>query len=216
MGRTKGSSSTPTRAYSPKTARQKEAITKRRGELAELAFLYKAASQGFGVAKPYGDSERYDFILDCPKEDCPREDCPKNDSSKDDSPNDDAPQNDSLKLYFPEIAAPELARPENDSPRSSSNKLWRVQVKSTTTLLCGLYRINAHRRTVGRAISYQPSEVDFLAGYVIPEDAWFIFPIHDILDRTSLLLSPRNWPRPNRTDRYREAWHLFRPPERAP
>jgi hypothetical protein len=34
------------------------------GELAELAFVHKAASLGFGVAKPYGDSERYDFVLD--------------------------------------------------------------------------------------------------------------------------------------------------------
>ena len=31
---------------------------KRRGELSELAFFYKAASLGFGVAKPWGDSER--------------------------------------------------------------------------------------------------------------------------------------------------------------
>ena len=37
---------------------------KRRGEVAEAAFLAKAASLGFGVAKPWGDSERYDFILD--------------------------------------------------------------------------------------------------------------------------------------------------------
>jgi PD-(D/E)XK endonuclease len=37
---------------------------KQKGELAELVFLQKAASLGFGVAKPYGDSERYDFILD--------------------------------------------------------------------------------------------------------------------------------------------------------
>jgi hypothetical protein len=38
--------------------------SKRRGELAELSFMYKAASLGFGVAKPYGDSCRDDFILD--------------------------------------------------------------------------------------------------------------------------------------------------------
>ena len=38
--------------------------TKEKGELAELAFLHKAASLGFGVAQPHGDSERYDFILD--------------------------------------------------------------------------------------------------------------------------------------------------------
>jgi hypothetical protein len=37
---------------------------KQSGELAEIAFLHKAADLGFGVAKPYGDSESYDFILD--------------------------------------------------------------------------------------------------------------------------------------------------------
>jgi PD-(D/E)XK endonuclease len=36
---------------------------KQRGELAELAFMFKAINMGFGVAKPWGDSERYDFIL---------------------------------------------------------------------------------------------------------------------------------------------------------
>ena len=38
--------------------------TKRTGELSEAAFLHKAVAEGFGVAKPWGDSERYDFILD--------------------------------------------------------------------------------------------------------------------------------------------------------
>jgi hypothetical protein len=37
--------------------------SKRQGELAELAFAHKAASLGFGVAKPYGESERFDFIV---------------------------------------------------------------------------------------------------------------------------------------------------------
>ena len=59
------SSSPPRRspASGQKTARQRELNTKRRGELSELAFVHKAASLGFGVAKPYGDSERFDFIL---------------------------------------------------------------------------------------------------------------------------------------------------------
>jgi hypothetical protein len=34
------------------------------GELVEVAFLHKAVSLGFAAAKPYGDSESYDFILD--------------------------------------------------------------------------------------------------------------------------------------------------------
>ena len=36
---------------------------KRQGELAELAFMFKAASVGLGVAKPYGEIERFDFIV---------------------------------------------------------------------------------------------------------------------------------------------------------
>jgi len=39
--------------------------TKRRGEVAEAAFLLKAASLGFTVAKPWGESDRYDFLVDC-------------------------------------------------------------------------------------------------------------------------------------------------------
>ena len=37
---------------------------KRAGELAEAAFLLKAQSLGFRVLRPWGDSERYDFVLD--------------------------------------------------------------------------------------------------------------------------------------------------------
>jgi len=40
---------------------------KRRGEVAESVFLAKAISLGLGVAKPWGDSERYDFIVDSGK-----------------------------------------------------------------------------------------------------------------------------------------------------
>lgn len=36
---------------------------KKRGELSELAFVHKAESLGFGVSKPYGESNRYDFIV---------------------------------------------------------------------------------------------------------------------------------------------------------
>jgi hypothetical protein len=38
--------------------------TKRIGELSEAAFLLKAQSLGLYVSRPWGDSERYDFILD--------------------------------------------------------------------------------------------------------------------------------------------------------
>lgn len=52
----------PTRRPSPKSSPRKN--TKLTGERSEAAFLNRAASLGFGVAKPWGDSLRYDFILD--------------------------------------------------------------------------------------------------------------------------------------------------------
>ncbi len=38
--------------------------SKRTGELSEAAFLHKAVRLGFKVTKPWGDSERYDFVVD--------------------------------------------------------------------------------------------------------------------------------------------------------
>ena len=48
----------------PKPLPRRHPNTKRTGELAEAAFVVKAAGLGFAVSKPWGDSERYDFILD--------------------------------------------------------------------------------------------------------------------------------------------------------
>ncbi len=42
---------------------RRRALPKRMGELSEAAFLHKASTLGFGVAKPWGESERYDFIV---------------------------------------------------------------------------------------------------------------------------------------------------------
>jgi hypothetical protein len=148
-------------ASGPKTARQQELNTKRRGELSELAFAYKAASEGFGVAKPYGDSERFDFIL--------------------------------ISRGWPE-----------------GEKLWRVQVKCTASLINGLYHISPARHSCGSVIPYQPTEVDFVIAHIIPDDSYFIFPIRET--PTCLALHPkcdrRGIHEPNR-----EAWDLMRPPK---
>ena len=52
------------RAGRDRKGKSSKGTLKQQGELAEMAFTYKAAGLGFGVAKPYGDSESYDFILD--------------------------------------------------------------------------------------------------------------------------------------------------------
>jgi PD-(D/E)XK endonuclease len=48
----------------PEVGQSKNPDGKRQGHIAELAFMHKAAELGFGVTKPYGEVEPYDFILD--------------------------------------------------------------------------------------------------------------------------------------------------------
>ena len=57
----KSKSPKPIRKPRPPAPRKNTKVT---GELSEAAFLHRAAHRGFGVAKPWGDSRRYDFILD--------------------------------------------------------------------------------------------------------------------------------------------------------
>jgi hypothetical protein len=57
----------PTQAQQKKPKKRHSRLrpnTKRTGERSEAAFLHKASALGFGIARPWGDSERYDFILD--------------------------------------------------------------------------------------------------------------------------------------------------------
>ena len=55
------------RAGRDRKGKPQKGTDKQRGELAEMAFMFKAAGLGFGVAKPWGDSEHYDFALDTGK-----------------------------------------------------------------------------------------------------------------------------------------------------
>jgi hypothetical protein len=51
-------------AEGARSRRAANVISKQRGELAEMMFMVKAAKEGLATAKPYGDSRRYDFIVD--------------------------------------------------------------------------------------------------------------------------------------------------------
>jgi PD-(D/E)XK endonuclease len=128
---------------------------KQRGELAELAFMYKAAGLGFGVAKPYGDSERFDFIL------------------------------------------------------SFGKQLWRVQVKSTYGLQGTGYRVPGQSTRFRR--KYTPAEIDFLVAYIVPLDLWYVVPVA-ALESENLRFYPSGCRLGGRYEKYREAWHLMRPP----
>ena len=131
---------------------------KERGELAEIAFLYKASNLGFGVAKPYGDSQRYDFIL------------------------------------------------------SRGERLWRVQVKSTTRVSRRGYTVSTHKSSMGERIAYTPKEIDILVAYIVPREVYYVIPAAAVQGVTTLCLYPAgSRTGAGRFEKYREAWHLMMP-----
>jgi PD-(D/E)XK endonuclease len=133
---------------------------KSQGELAELAFMLKAASRGLQLARPWGDNGRYDIIID------------------------------------------------------SGHKLWRVQVKSTTNFDGYGYRIATYWKSTTKHVTYTAEQIDFLAGYVIPEDTWYILPVKAFTPRKAVLVYPRRSTDHGRYEQYREAWHLMGPEEK--
>jgi hypothetical protein len=245
------------RTVPPVYSLRRERTSKRRGELAELVFLLVATRMGFAVSKPYGDSERYDFILDPHESDCHPEEgdlcltkdrgvpceasrclrgksarparipCHPHEAAVCPTKGLDVPC--TLVCHPEESAVCRTNDPHSpnchserrrsfarrtivavEEPAFSRPLLWRVQVKASTQLLNGLYRINAHRRSGRRAVPYRPGEIDFIAAYIIPEDTWYIIPIHAVRG-TSLLFRRKNDRRPGLYDQYKEAWHLLRP-----
>jgi len=129
--------------------------SKQRGELAEMMFMVKAAQKGFATAKPYGDSRRYDFIVDV------------------------------------------------------GQRLWRVQVKSSSAKQYGSYQVNLQRNANGEVIAYDPSEIDFVVAYVMPCDAWFVIPVEAIYGRKTAKMCLHENPRSGKLGKYWEAWGLM-------
>jgi hypothetical protein len=126
---------------------------KRLGEVAEAAFLHRAAQLGFSVLIPWGDSNRYDSAVDL------------------------------------------------------NHGLSRIQVKSASTLRRGRYHIKTSG-TDGHI--YTLADIDFLVGYIVPRNLWYIIPVEAIGTREAIAFYP-NTRRPFQLlfERYREAWCLL-------
>jgi hypothetical protein len=151
---------TQTAATAPLTRASPPAVylpTKRRGEVAEAAFLHKAASLGFSVSKPWGESDRYDFILD------------------------------------------------------SGDHCWRVQVKSAHSSAINGYSFHACGNVHSRR--YTAKDIDFIVGYVVPDDVWYVIPIEVFKDITTVKVFPSSRRRMSRYEKYRDAWDYFREPK---
>lgn len=95
------------------------------------------------------------------------------------------------------------------------NRIVRVQVKSTSYRVGTGYRCEFHPNIHGR--QYTLKQLDFFAGYVIPQNAWYLIPARVLFNASHEPTSPMLFPmQPVKADSYsyecyREAWPLLRP-----
>jgi hypothetical protein len=88
----------------------------------------------------------------------------------------------------------------------SGSRLSRVQVKSVAAEQQNCFHI-----TLGHGLNkrgYASSELDLMAAYVIPCDAWYLIPLAAIGRIRALWFSPHR-PSRRKFELYREAWHLL-------
>ncbi len=95
-------------------------------------------------------------------------------------------------------------------------RLSRVQVKSVFTNPGGQWRFGysigtSQHRYRGRAI-YTAEEIDFIAAFVGPHDAWYLIPVDALGGRKFIRVYPgeKKNPRAGLFEHYREAWHLLK------
>jgi hypothetical protein len=85
----------------------------------------------------------------------------------------------------------------------TSGRFLRVQVKCTRFRRGRSYK--CHLDSNGHP--YTPDQIDFIAAYVIPVDAWYILPIKATNAQPDILLTPQN--SRSKYEKYKEAWHLL-------
>jgi len=85
-----------------------------------------------------------------------------------------------------------------------------VQIKSTIVELGAGYLCTVR----GGHKPYPPGSFDFLAAYVVHENAWYIIPEKEIWEKDSVALNPKS--SNAKYENYREAWHLLGPAAHSP
>ena len=112
-----------------------------------------------------------------------------------------------------------VSRPFGDNHRfdflvcAPRGPIYRVQVKSCWTRVKNSYFLNT---AAARHRPYRRGEIDFIIGYIVPLDAWYVIPIGAIRSPMSVVFPHIRHTR-GRLEPFREAWRLLRAchPERS-
>ena len=82
----------------------------------------------------------------------------------------------------------------------------RVQVRSVNSERHGVYAVRTIR---SGPRPFTADDIDFLAAYVIPQEAWYVIPVGQISRLDTIYLRPHRQSRAQHFEKYREAWNLL-------
>ena len=93
--------------------------------------------------------------------------------------------------------------------QNGDGRIQRVQVKGTSSRIKGKpgFKIIAASGNATKT-PINPDEVDVLAAYVEPEDAWYVIPVKKLKGNISVYLNP-NTKQNGRYEVWKEAWNVF-------
>ena len=101
-----------------------------------------------------------------------------------------------------------VTKPCRDAPYDVATdhrgRFRRVQVKSTICKRDNSYICS----TCSNHIPYRPSQLDFIAAYVIPTNTWYIIPLRATHSQPQISLAPHR--KNAKYAKYKEAWHLLK------
>lgn len=83
-------------------------------------------------------------------------------------------------------------------------RMRRVQVKSAGVEYGGTYRVSGGNGSSGKR-AYSKQEIDVLAAYVWPYDAWYLIPVEEFAPAKSIHLCPQRKSR-RKFEKFREGW----------
>ncbi len=177
-----------------------------KGELAEIEFLRRATQLGYVVCKPFGNSARFDFLVWAPGQLKTTEDTGDTEvrgsggaghrvigTSGEQESN----------------AVSGLTKHQSVRRTGGRGKATKVQVKSAweQSRATRGYVVRLWHAKDGGSGSYRPEEVDVIAAYVEPHDAWYLVPLQDLGKGACLALFPQN--RESKHEKYRERWEVL-------
>ena len=87
-----------------------------------------------------------------------------------------------------------------------SGRMLRVQVKSVLAMWDGAYKVKIESQNKR---PYVAGQIDVMAVYAIPENAWYIIPVQALEGVETIMVRPNRVTSATEFEKYRECWHLL-------